>query len=145
MKMVIALGVPQPISHFPCYPSPTTFGPLTFIAPMQTIPGFSPVHEILDASPLRIRGIWQSEEDERLRKAVNDYGLNNWESVASVVHGRTATQCRERWTFRLCPTRNKAPFEELEDALILEQREQRSLGTSRVAVHAQSRTDGTPS
>ncbi|KAF9449881.1 hypothetical protein P691DRAFT_758628 [Macrolepiota fuliginosa MF-IS2] len=42
------------------------------------------------------RESWTSEEDNRLRKAVEVYE-NSWVDVAGVLPGRTNEQCRERW------------------------------------------------
>jgi hypothetical protein len=69
------------------------------------------------------RGFWRKSEDEQLRLAVEKYGTNQWDSVALAVVGRTPTQCRERWTFRISPGLNKAPFSPVEDEIIVRERE----------------------
>jgi hypothetical protein len=43
--------------------------------------------------------------------------------VATLIPGRTPTQCRERWMFRIGPGLNKAPFQDWEDELIIKERE----------------------
>jgi hypothetical protein len=57
-----------------------------------------------------------------LRSAVSKFGTNQWDLVASRVPGRTATQCRERWMFRISPGLNKGPFERWEDDHIIRER-----------------------
>jgi hypothetical protein len=69
-----------------------------------------------------VRGSWTSHEDDLLRAAVQRLGTSHWDAIAAVVKGRTATQCRERWLFRLSPGLKKAPVEKWEDDIILEQR-----------------------
>jgi hypothetical protein len=69
------------------------------------------------------RGTWTTAEDDLLRQAVKSLGTTHWDQVAALVKRRTATQCRERWTFRLSPGLKKTPFEKWEDDLIIAQRE----------------------
>jgi hypothetical protein len=81
----------------------------------------------LESSPTEVahsmsHGIWSQSEDDQLRRAVEKHGTNQWESVAAVVVGRTATQCRERWNFRIGPGLNKGPFAPWEDAIIVRER-----------------------
>jgi hypothetical protein len=70
-----------------------------------------------------VKGSWTAHEDELLKAAVQRLGTSHWDAIAAVVKGRTATQCRERWLFRLTPGLKKAPFEKWEDDVILEQRQ----------------------
>ncbi|WCJ28107.1 myb domain protein 4r1 [Euphorbia peplus] len=44
-----------------------------------------------------IRREWTKEEDAQLRIAVETYGENDWQSVASALEGRTGPQCSNRW------------------------------------------------
>lgn len=39
---------------------------------------------------------WTKEEDNQLRGAVEIYGESNWQVVASMMEGRTGTQCSNR-------------------------------------------------
>ncbi|GKC29594.1 Myb domain protein 4r1, partial [Tanacetum coccineum] len=48
---------------------------------------------------------WTPTEDEELCKAVAEYGETNWQLVASVLSGRTGTQCSNRWKNSLNPLR----------------------------------------
>jgi hypothetical protein len=70
-----------------------------------------------------VHGSWQTNEDEKLREAVRKCGTNHWDSVSAFIPGRNATQCRERWMFRISPGLNKGPFERWEDELICRERE----------------------
>ncbi|XVF50512.1 hypothetical protein PTKIN_Ptkin04bG0107100 [Pterospermum kingtungense] len=50
---------------------------------------------------------WTKEEDNQLRIAVEVFGECDWQSVASTLKGRTGTQCSNRWTKSLNPTRQR--------------------------------------
>ena len=39
---------------------------------------------------------WTVDEDAQLRTAVEDFGEGNWQLIASVLQGRTGTQCSNR-------------------------------------------------
>jgi hypothetical protein len=69
-----------------------------------------------------IRGSWGAVEDGLLSAAVARYGCNQWGAVAAQIPGRNATQCRERWMFRIGPDLNKDPFGKWEDDLIIDTR-----------------------
>ncbi|RKP14010.1 Homeodomain-like protein, partial [Piptocephalis cylindrospora] len=55
-------------------------------------------------------GRWTQEEDNRLRTAVEVYGVGSWAKIKSYVAGRTDVQCRERWVNVLDPSINKDPW-----------------------------------
>jgi hypothetical protein len=95
------------------------------------------VHE---ETPAITRGLWHETEDNQLRDAVGQYGLNHWELVALVVPGRTPTQCRERWMFRLRPDLNKAPFAQWEDELIIAERQRLGNRWTQIAQRLTGRT-----
>ncbi|KAK4735880.1 hypothetical protein R3W88_010141 [Solanum pinnatisectum] len=50
-----------------------------------------------------IRREWTDEEDIRLSAAVETFGESNWQFVASVIEGRTGTQCSNRWIKSIHP------------------------------------------
>ena len=72
---------------------------------------------------------WKPNEDELLRKAVKKHGCPepsserhtqqqknlSWSSVAAMVPGRVAKQCRERWRNHLRPQLNKGEWSTQED------------------------------
>ncbi|KAG5481537.1 hypothetical protein LSCM1_05556 [Leishmania martiniquensis] len=51
-------------------------------------------------------GAWTNAEDEVMKAALAQYGLRDWERVASMLTKKTATQCRERWENYLDPRLN---------------------------------------
>uniref|UniRef100_A0A803MXY1 Uncharacterized protein n=1 Tax=Chenopodium quinoa TaxID=63459 RepID=A0A803MXY1_CHEQI len=50
---------------------------------------------------------WTEDEDAQLRCAVESFGESNWQAVASVLEGRTGTQCSNRWNKTLLPARQR--------------------------------------
>lgn len=48
-------------------------------------------------------GAWTNAEDQVLQAALAQYGLRDWERVASMLSKKTAAQCRERWESFLDP------------------------------------------
>jgi hypothetical protein len=46
--------------------------------------------------------------------------LYKWETIARLIPGRTARQCRERWQLYLCPSVNRGPWTPEEDRLLLD-------------------------
>lgn len=58
---------------------------------------------------------WTAEEDEKLRKAVEQYGPRHWKDIATFVPGRTHVQCLQRWNKVLKPGLRKGAWTEEED------------------------------
>ena len=58
---------------------------------------------------------WLPEQDDMLRKAVGKHGGRNWKQIASLVPGKSATQCLHRWQRVLNPTVVKGPWRKEED------------------------------
>ncbi|OHS99610.1 r2r3-MYB transcription factor [Tritrichomonas foetus] len=67
--------------------------------------------------------MFTKQEDEQLRKLVNEFGETDWDLVASYMEGRTRRQCRERWRKFLSPHLNNSPWTQEEDRLLLERYE----------------------
>ncbi|KAK6939971.1 hypothetical protein RJ641_029502 [Dillenia turbinata] len=61
------------------------------------------------------RGHWRPAEDERLRQLVEQYGPQNWNSIAEKLQGRSGKSCRLRWFNQLDPRINRRPFTEEEE------------------------------
>lgn len=59
----------------------------------------------LNASILKSE--WTKDDDAQLRAAVEVFGENDWQSVASALEGRTGAQCSNRWKKSLHPTRER--------------------------------------
>ncbi|WOL01551.1 transcription factor MYB54-like [Canna indica] len=69
------------------------------------------------------RGHWRPGEDEKLRQLVEQFGPQNWNSIAEKLKGRSGKSCRLRWFNQLDPRINKRPFtEEEEERLLAAQR-----------------------
>lgn len=58
------------------------------------------------------------DEDAKLHDLVQQYGDNDWSTIASFMNGRNKRQCRERWRHYLSPQVSTEPFTEEEDALL---------------------------
>jgi len=48
-------------------------------------------------------GKWTEEEDDLLRRAVNEFGGRSWKKIAMRLNGRTDVQCLHRWQKVLKP------------------------------------------
>lgn len=59
---------------------------------------------------LSSRGNWTMEEDEKLRKAVAEFGGRNWKKIAEQIVDRTDVQCLHRWQKVLRPGLIKGPW-----------------------------------
>ena len=72
--------------------------------------------------PGLVKGHWTDDEDELLMSLVTrpGMGVNSWVAIAAHIPGRTAKQCRERWSLNLDPSIKKGPWSPLEDAQLLE-------------------------
>ncbi|XP_057973863.1 transcription factor LAF1-like [Malania oleifera] len=65
------------------------------------------------------RGHWRPAEDDKLRKLVEQYGAQNWNSIAEKLQGRSGKSCRLRWFNQLDPRINRRPFTEEEEEKLL--------------------------
>ena len=61
---------------------------------------------------------WLAEEDEMLRKAVEEHGAKHWKNIAQLVPGRSHVQCLQRWNKVLKPGLRKGPWTEEEDGVL---------------------------
>lgn len=62
---------------------------------------------------------FSSDEDNKLRSLVNQYGESNWLMISKYIPGRNARQCKDRWEKFLSPYVNTKPFSIDEDIEIL--------------------------
>jgi hypothetical protein len=53
---------------------------------------------------------WSSEEDEKLRKAVELLNGKNWKLISTYLPGKSEVQCLHRWTKVLTPNLTKGPW-----------------------------------
>ncbi|XP_075263035.1 cell division cycle 5-related protein-like [Convolutriloba macropyga] len=64
-------------------------------------------------------GVWRNTEDEILKAAVMKYGLNQWSRIASLLHRKSAKQCKSRWYEWLDPSIKKTEWSRQEDEKLL--------------------------
>lgn len=64
-------------------------------------------------------GVWKNNEDEVLKVAVAKYGLNQWSRVASLLHRKSAKQCKARWNEWLDPSIKKVEWSREEEEKLL--------------------------
>ncbi|XP_027127509.1 uncharacterized protein LOC113771952 [Coffea eugenioides] len=66
------------------------------------------------------KGPWSAEEDERLKKCVEEHGIGNWITIEKYSGlGRTSKSCRLRWTNHLRPNLKKGSFTKQEERLVV--------------------------
>lgn len=69
------------------------------------------------------KGPWKSQEDDLLRKLVEDFGAKDWSTIAAQMRSvgciRMGKQCRERWFNHLSPDVRKDAWTEKEDQIII--------------------------
>ncbi|GER54893.1 myb domain protein 97 [Striga asiatica] len=88
------------------------------------------------------KGAWSKEEDEKLRRAVDKYGLRNWVAIEKYSGlGRPAKNCRLRWLNYLRPNLKKYPFTQEEEELIFELHSKYGNSWSRIASKLPGRSD----
>lgn len=87
-----------------------------------------------------MKGKWTEEEDDRLRYVVQQ-SFEHWGKVAEQMPGRTAKQCRERWTNYLDPTLIKTPFTPTEDEILLHLQAQMGNKWAAIARQINGRTE----
>ncbi|XP_074596972.1 cell division cycle 5-like protein [Brevipalpus obovatus] len=64
-------------------------------------------------------GIWRNTEDEILKAAVMKYGKNQWNRIASLLHQKSAKQCKARWFEWLDPSIKKIEWSREEEEKLL--------------------------
>ncbi|XP_020568216.1 myb-related protein A isoform X2 [Oryzias latipes] len=63
---------------------------------------------------------WSREEDEKLKKLVEQHGTEAWKLVATFFPGRTDGQCQHRWQKVLNPELVKGPWTKEEDQKVID-------------------------
>jgi len=64
-------------------------------------------------------GVWKNTEDEILKAAVMKYGKNQWSRIASLLHRKSAKQCKTRWYEWLDPSIKKTEWSREEEEKLL--------------------------
>ncbi|KAK5850293.1 hypothetical protein PBY51_014555 [Eleginops maclovinus] len=63
---------------------------------------------------------WSRDEDEKLKKLVEQRGPDSWKLIASFFPGRTDGQCQHRWQKVLNPELVKGPWTKEEDQKVID-------------------------
>ncbi|KAL0311006.1 UNVERIFIED_CONTAM: Transcription factor [Sesamum angustifolium] len=88
------------------------------------------------------KGAWSKEEDEKLKRAVDEYGVRNWVAIEKFSGlARPAKNCRLRWLNYLRPNLKKYPFTLEEENLILDLHSKYGNSWSRIASKLPGRSD----
>lgn len=76
--------------------------------------------EKFDPSEMKkMRRLFSKEEDKKLISLVDQYGENNWNSIAKHMSGRTVRQLKDRYLKCLSPKIKREPWTEEEDSILL--------------------------
>ncbi|XP_047093321.1 transcription factor MYB3R-4-like [Lolium rigidum] len=67
-----------------------------------------------------VKGQWTLDEDRKLVKLVEQFGLRKWSQIAQMLPGRVGKQCRERWHNHLRPNIKKDIWSEEEDMVLIQ-------------------------
>ncbi|XP_051910472.1 myb-related protein A isoform X2 [Hippocampus zosterae] len=63
---------------------------------------------------------WSRDEDEKLKKLVEQHGTDSWKLLANYFPGRTDGQCQHRWQKVLNPKLVKGPWTKEEDQKVID-------------------------
>ncbi|XP_061878036.1 myb-related protein A isoform X1 [Entelurus aequoreus] len=63
---------------------------------------------------------WSRDEDEQLKKLVEQHGAGSWKLIANFFPGRTDGQCQHRWQKVLNPELVKGPWTKEEDQKVID-------------------------
>ncbi|XP_038583708.1 myb-related protein A isoform X1 [Micropterus salmoides] len=63
---------------------------------------------------------WSRDEDEKLKKLVEQHGTDSWKLISNFVQGRTDGQCQHRWQKVLNPELVKGPWTKEEDQKVID-------------------------
>lgn len=95
-----------------------------------------------DKKKQRRRYKFSPDEDNILKKLVQQYGEGAWNKVASKMPGRNVRQCRERWKHYLSSEiTKKLPFTEEEDRIIMQKYMELGPKWTKIARCVENRSD----
>ena len=83
---------------------------------------------------------WTSDEDETIRRLVDELGPRSWAKVADALPGRSGKQCRERWHNHLDIDIKKDPWSVEEDRTLVQMHERIGNKWVEIAKHLPART-----
>lgn len=84
---------------------------------------------------------WSKEEDEKLKKLVEEFGVNDWRHLAKKMEGRNSRQCRERYQYYLNPSLIQGQWTREEDELIISLRNNLGPQWMKISKYFEHRTD----
>uniref|UniRef100_A0A0D9WM80 Transcription factor MYB98 n=1 Tax=Leersia perrieri TaxID=77586 RepID=A0A0D9WM80_9ORYZ len=88
-----------------------------------------------------VKGQWTMEEDRKLVKLVEQFGLRKWSHIAQMLPGRVGKQCRERWHNHLRPNIKKDTWSEDEDKVLIQTHKEVGNKWAEIAKHLPGRTE----
>ncbi|KAF0901555.1 hypothetical protein E2562_003531 [Oryza meyeriana var. granulata] len=88
-----------------------------------------------------VKGQWTLEEDRKLVKLVEQFGLRKWSHIAQMLPGRVGKQCRERWHNHLRPNIKKDTWSEEEDIVLIQTHKEVGNKWAEIAKHLPGRTE----
>ncbi|EAX89296.1 Myb-like DNA-binding domain containing protein [Trichomonas vaginalis G3] len=86
---------------------------------MNANAAFSPAKRLM-GRPRSHKSRFTPEEDELLKNLIQQFGTENWSTIAAKMPHRNERQVRDRWISSLDPDINREPFTPDEDKLLLE-------------------------
>lgn len=87
------------------------------------------------------KGTWSEEEDKLLLSLVQEGRDFKWSEIALQVPGRSAKQCRERWSCNLDPRINRSSWSPAEDRLVLKLQQELGNRWAQIATYLSGRTE----
>jgi len=83
-----------------------------------------PENKVVSPSDAHLtKGPWKSQEDDLLKKLVDEFGARDWSTIATQMASvgciRMGKQCRERWFNHLSPEVRKDAWTDKEDKIII--------------------------
>ncbi|KAL5217654.1 hypothetical protein ABZP36_018338 [Zizania latifolia] len=88
-----------------------------------------------------VKGQWTLDEDRKLVKLVEQFGLRKWSQIAQMLPGRVGKQCRERWNNHLRPNIKKDSWSEEEDIVLIQTHKEVGNKWAEIAKHLPGRTE----
>ncbi|CAO1939978.1 unnamed protein product [Urochloa humidicola] len=88
-----------------------------------------------------VKGQWTPEEDRKLVKLVEQFGLRKWSFIAQMLPGRVGKQCRERWHNHLRPNIKKDIWSDEEDMVLIQAHKEVGNKWAEIAKRLPSRTE----
>lgn len=107
-------------------------------------PTASKMHIIPNGGASMIHGrrqLFSYEEDEQLKKLVEQFGDKDWKFIARKMPGRSTRQCRERYKNYLSPEIKNGPWTKEEDELLREKYNEYGPHWSSISKFFKSRSD----